>query len=139
MKALTVRQPWAHAILHLGKDVENRSWPTRYRGPLLIHAGLRVEPIQLGVALPLPTGAVLGVVELVACVRDAPSQWAMPNCWHWILRNPRALKRPIPWSGRLGLFEIPIAEDSLRFSPIACGSGVLKDGIRTTAHPPRRR
>lgn len=38
MKALSVCQPWAHAILALGKNVENRSWPTSYRGPLLIHA-----------------------------------------------------------------------------------------------------
>lgn len=43
IKALTIRQPWAHAIFHLGKDVENRSWRTRYRGPLLIHAGAHRE------------------------------------------------------------------------------------------------
>lgn len=39
-KALSIRQPWAHAICHLGKRVENRAWkhPPSYRGPLLIHA-----------------------------------------------------------------------------------------------------
>jgi hypothetical protein len=37
MRALTVRQPWAWAIFH-GKPVENRSWATKYRGDLLIHA-----------------------------------------------------------------------------------------------------
>jgi ASCH domain len=41
---LTVRQPWAWAIIHGGKDVENRSWRTKYRGPLLIHAGSAFEP-----------------------------------------------------------------------------------------------
>jgi len=41
IKALTIRQPWAFAILNLGKDVENRSWRTRHRGPLLIHAAAR--------------------------------------------------------------------------------------------------
>ncbi len=37
---LSVRQPWAFAIAHLGKDRENRSWQytTKYRGPLLIQA-----------------------------------------------------------------------------------------------------
>jgi hypothetical protein len=39
MKAITVKQPWAWAIAHGGKDVENRTWGTGYRGPLAIHAG----------------------------------------------------------------------------------------------------
>ena len=38
MRALSVRQPWAWAIIHAGKDVENRTRRTHYRGPLLIHA-----------------------------------------------------------------------------------------------------
>lgn len=40
MKALTVRQPWAWAIINGGKDVENRNRKTNYRGRLYIHAGL---------------------------------------------------------------------------------------------------
>lgn len=27
MRALTLKQPWAGAVAHLGKDIENRSWP----------------------------------------------------------------------------------------------------------------
>jgi len=40
VKALSIRQPWAFAICHLGKRIENRDWryPPSYRGPLLIHA-----------------------------------------------------------------------------------------------------
>ncbi len=38
MKALTVRQPWAWALMEGGKDIENRKWATTYRGPLAIHA-----------------------------------------------------------------------------------------------------
>lgn len=40
MKALSIRNPWAWAITHGGKRVENREWqcPPTYRGPLLIHA-----------------------------------------------------------------------------------------------------
>lgn len=38
MKALSIRQPWAWAIVNAGKRVENRTWETRYRGPILIHA-----------------------------------------------------------------------------------------------------
>src|SRR5213592_4281271 len=38
MKALTIKQPWVHAILREGKDIENRSWQRRFRGWLAIHA-----------------------------------------------------------------------------------------------------
>lgn len=37
-RILSVRQPWAFAIARGWKPIENRSWPTDYRGPLLIHA-----------------------------------------------------------------------------------------------------
>ncbi|MEH2033227.1 MAG: ASCH domain-containing protein [Nostoc sp.] len=38
MKALSVRQPWAWAIIYALKDIENRGWPINYRGDILIHA-----------------------------------------------------------------------------------------------------
>lgn len=38
MKALSLRQPWANAVLYLGKCIENRRWNTRFRGEFLIHA-----------------------------------------------------------------------------------------------------
>jgi len=41
MKAISLWQPWAWAILHAGKDVENRTWPTHHRGPLLLHVAKR--------------------------------------------------------------------------------------------------
>ena len=44
MKALTIRQPWASLIAAGVKTIETRSWSTRYRGPLAIHAGLAWAP-----------------------------------------------------------------------------------------------
>ncbi len=41
MKAITLYQPWASAIALGLKRFETRSWSTRYRGPILIHAGQR--------------------------------------------------------------------------------------------------
>ena len=38
MQVLTIKQPFASAILELGKDVENRTWSTPYRGKLIIHS-----------------------------------------------------------------------------------------------------
>lgn len=39
MKAITIRQPWASLIAAGVKTIETRSWSTKYRGPLAIHAG----------------------------------------------------------------------------------------------------
>ena len=44
-RILTVRQPWATAIIRYGKDVENRTWMTDYRGRVWIHAGLKSDDI----------------------------------------------------------------------------------------------
>jgi hypothetical protein len=113
MKALSVKQPWAWAILQGGKDVENRTWPTSYRGPLLIHAARVDSPggwgylDHLGLTLPVdpPTGGIIGVVDVVDCVHGYPSPWALEGYWHWVLANPRA--RPFRrCPGRLGLFEV---------------------------------
>jgi hypothetical protein len=111
LPALSVRQPWAWAILEAGKDIENRSWSTDYRGPLLIHAGQQEAPDgfeqleALGLVPPaeLQTGGIVGRVELVDVVRDHESPWAIEDHWHWVLRDPLPLPfRAAP--GRLGLF-----------------------------------
>lgn len=134
MKALTICQPWAWAIAHAGKRVENRTWPTRYRGPLAIHAGKSREyldaedpqawPDAYNVAWPpereFVFGAVVAVADLVACVELAkvaaldPKQAAWlaehpftegPVCW--ILKNVRALLEPVPCRGGQGLWDLP--------------------------------
>ena len=38
MKVLTIKQPWATLIMQGNKRFEFRSWQTKYRGDLLIHA-----------------------------------------------------------------------------------------------------
>lgn len=40
--AISVRQPWAFAIIHLDKDIENRDWWRAFRGPVAIHASSSV-------------------------------------------------------------------------------------------------
>lgn len=110
---LTVRQPWASAIVQGIKDIENRVWTTDYRGRLWIHAARATArresdawAEERGLAVPpepLPRGVILGHVELVDIVRDADSPWALPHHYHWILRAPRLLVRPVPWDGKLGL------------------------------------
>jgi ASCH domain len=115
MLALTVRQPWAWAIIHAGKDVENRSWPTSYRGPLAIHAATKTDPNGPGFLSSLgfdpadddlTLGAVIGIVDLAAVVQNRISPWAFDGYWHWVLHNPRPLPKPVRYRGQPGLFEV---------------------------------
>lgn len=43
MKVLTIKQPWATLIMQGYKRFEFRSWQTKYRGDLLIHAGKGID------------------------------------------------------------------------------------------------
>ncbi len=43
MKALSIKQPWAHYIASGQKTIETRTWETKYRGPLLICAGASLD------------------------------------------------------------------------------------------------
>ena len=115
-KALSIQQPWAWAILHAGKDVENRPRLTHYRGPIVVHAGKRIDNLGIhwlksnGYHVPdeLPTGALLGEVEITDCtpVEQNDSIWAFgPYCYE--LSGAKAYAEPIPYKGQLGLFNIP--------------------------------
>jgi ASCH domain len=124
VKALTLRQPWAWATIYGGKDVENRRWKTRHRGPLLIHAGVDVDPD--GSASVLKTiadpdvfarprtawearGAIIGLVFLADILTDSPSRWAIPGRYHWALEFPSPIDPPILHRGRPGLWVPPAA------------------------------
>lgn len=111
MKALSVKQPWAWAILFAGKDVENRVWRTHYRGPLVIHASAQRADAELprGVRPPAnedaPVSAILGVVDLVDVVEESSSRWFV-GPFGWVLENPRRLAKPIPCAGALKLWDV---------------------------------
>jgi hypothetical protein len=104
LKAITVHQPWAGAIVRGEKRVENRTWPIQFRGRLLIHAGASGEGE--------PKRAILGSVQVVDCVRLDPksSEWAdyepwiLPNHWHWLLADAKQFQQPVKCSGRQGLW-----------------------------------
>lgn len=123
MKALSVRQPWAWAIARGHKDVVNRRWATTYRGPLLIHASMRIDLDACGSDLlrevgwsaddPLAVmGAIVAMVSLSGVCNEAVAggasccgRWADPGAYHWRLTEPRPLRRPVLALGRLGLWE----------------------------------
>lgn len=120
MRALTVRQPWAWGLIHGPKRIENRTWNTSYRGPLLIHAGksrtaLGDDEGTLGAPAALVFGAILGLVELIDCVpfdRVRGEPFA-DGPWCWVTANPRPLAESYPYRGMLGLWAPPAGVLSL--------------------------
>ena len=124
LPALSIRQPWAWAIVTIGKDIENRSWPTRFRGRFLIHAAKgctrdeyedacdfilkAVDSKYRGIGLSVPgwkrmdRGGIIGIAELVDCVTKSDSPWFMGQ-YGFVLRNVEAVPF-IPCKGALGFF-----------------------------------
>ena len=113
MKALSVRQPYSWAIIHGGKDVENRTWHSDFRGPVLIHAGLHwhevgpealARKMRMAVPCDMPLGGIVGMVEIVDCVTRHPSRW-FEGPYGFVLRKPRALTFT-PCPGHLGFYDV---------------------------------
>jgi hypothetical protein len=115
VKTLTIKQPWASLIATGLKDVENRSWKTSYRGPLLIHAGAAYDKpgarkaaeildIHSDSLLDTPQSAIIAIVDIIDCVRNYPSPWSCPEEYQWVLANPVTLDEPIARKGKLGLW-----------------------------------
>ena len=115
MKALSLTQPMAWAIFH-GKDVENRTRRTNLRGRVYIHAsrGFNREHYRWIVendnrlvtgGVPFPEefvhGAIIGKVDIVDCVKNSTSRWAITGQHHYILANPIPYADPLPCKGTI--------------------------------------
>lgn len=125
MLCLSVRQPFAWGLVQPGqqpgsclKGIENRTWPTKYRGPLLIHAGSSRQALGRGRFL-FPTlppddclhfGKIIGLVDLVDVVplNRVAGQPHAEGPWCWIVANPVAFPRPVRIPGRLMLFPVDL-------------------------------
>lgn len=128
MKAISLWEPWASAMALGIKRNETRSWPTSYRGDLVICAAKRkIDPLSWRLVelfgIPFETfkpayGMAVCIVEVYACCRtDLLSE--LPQIeqslgdytagrWAWRTRNLRKLATPIPVAGRQGLFEVEL-------------------------------
>jgi hypothetical protein len=101
MKTLTIKNPWALLIAAGIKDIENRTWRTKFRGRIYIHAGqslacnkfgdlgglMTADQIQaIGLDAPevrklifksaFNQSMIIGEVDIVDCVLNHPSVWA---------------------------------------------------------------
>lgn len=122
--ALSIRQPWAWLIVNGYKDIENRTWPTGFRGRFLVHAGKGMTRDEYegalcaaednGVALPafrdLERGGIVGVAEIVGIVSESPSPWFFGPVG-FVLRNAETLPF-MPCKGALGFFRPQLPQGS---------------------------
>lgn len=145
MKVLSVKQPWAYLLVSGIKDIENRPRRTHFRGRILIHASAKadvkredfhtllttsqwnylsvVESLKMvGSNFIYEPSAIIGSVEIVDCVENHPSIWAVEGQYHYVTANPILFDTPITGvKGQLGLWNYEL-------EPETCGCGSL-DGI----------
>lgn len=119
-KAISIKQPWSYLICAGIKDVENRTWATKYRGRVYIHASAKpvgqyfsegvftadqlnylIQSKKIDLIEKVQLSAIIGHVDIVNCIskerngKGSDSIWAEPDCFHWILRNPVLFDKPI--------------------------------------------
>ncbi len=132
IRVLSIRQPWAWLICNGLKSVENRTWATDYRGPILVHTGLarganeaeyqRIKSrLQVHFSLDFPPtmgdfpkGGIIGFAEIIDCVTKPTNkydlQWWERDPFAFILDNVGNLPF-YPMKGKLNLFSTDYPED----------------------------
>lgn len=159
-----MRQPWAWAILHGGKSVENRSLGAirsggMTRGRIALHAAqgmTRKEYLwgahrlqEHGVRCPAPAEltrrAIIGTVTVVDIVAQSDSPWHSKSSWGLVLEDPIAIEA-VPCPGALGYFAwersgdlAPPAPWMEAFAPKSGGHDLFGDlplGFRDTPEKP---
>lgn len=137
IRGLTLRQPWAYAVASCEKRIENRGWPTTYRGWIAIHASKSAGPrdeyeaaaerVAYLARIPLDIveqgmqtrSAIVAVARLTGICSDALrpegtvepvcgcGPWAVNGQRHFILADVKCLVRALPCKGALGLWRLP--------------------------------
>ena len=73
MKAITIKQPFASLIIEGYKEYEFRTWRTKFRGDILIHAGKGVDKKAMEkykhLVSDCPSGCMLGIVKITDCIK----------------------------------------------------------------------
>lgn len=123
MKTLSIIEPYASLIRNGVKHIETRSWKTKYRGEILIHASGKNIPREYRdnadlMALVTDTlpGHILGKARLVDCI-EMTEDWIAtlsetertcglysPGRYGWVLEDIEPIE-PIKAKGKLGLWE----------------------------------
>jgi hypothetical protein len=119
MKIISIRQPWLQIILTEGKDIENRTRPTRYRGWVALHSPTNISDVEdfpkwwsRDDALRLPRRAICAVATIVDVLTESDSKWfaRTKNNYGIKLTKVTRLIKPIPFAcGVQGVKPLPSA------------------------------
>ncbi len=127
MKVLSIKEPFATLVKSKKKLIETRSWKTKYRGILYIHASksiiaksvlARKELMNLVNGLEMNYGKIICKCNLVDCVymddefinkiKDNHQEYICGEYkvgrYAWILDNIEPLDNPISTNGSLGIW-----------------------------------
>jgi len=123
MKALSIKQPWAHLIVSGRKTIELRSWNTKFRGTFLIHASLNPDRSALKFFNISERDVLRGHLIGIASLKDVKiyrtkDEFLRDNEKHLSINVPKkwpvygfilsSVKKicPLPFKGRLGFFNV---------------------------------
>lgn len=102
--ALSILQPYPHHIFHDGKDVENRSWPTSYRGWVIVHTGKKDIYVRgIDRFNGLKRGGYVGMMRITNCVKSWRSKWFF-GPYGFTVEDAFELPFFIPGPGAQGFF-----------------------------------
>lgn len=127
MKALTLKQPWATLVAEGIKKYEFRSWKIKYRGKVLIHAGIGIDKDEMkkfeNMDLEFPSKRILAEVEIEDCLElddDLNQKIINENNiaygskyrtgYAWKLKNVKKLDINKEINGKLGLWNIDLKD-----------------------------
>ena len=125
MKCLSVSQPYADLIVQGKKTIELRTWNTKFRGEFLVHAPFKIKKDackRLGIdETKIRTGVIIGKAEIYDVkvynsVSELKSDYKkhfateefLRHKYGFLLKKPKELRRPIPYKGSLGFFNVSL-------------------------------
>lgn len=134
MRVLSLTEPYATLIKQGCKTIETRSWATKYRGKLYLHASSTRIPKEFRQNRPLMKlvnldelnfGRIICSCDLLDCIKMTDEFIAKVKqnqieylCgiyardrYAWILGNIQVLKHPIAAKGHLGLWSLKLTEN----------------------------
>lgn len=128
MKVITIKQPWASLIAEGYKEYEFRTWKTKYRGDILIHAGKGIDSKAMKIYenynLSYPRGCIIAVAKITDCLvlndelknnlknNEVYSNIIKSNKSYYAFKLENVNKiKPIPINGKLSLWDYEYKND----------------------------
>lgn len=135
MKVLTLKQPWATLVAEGIKKYEFRSWKTKYRGKILIHAGAGIDKEAMkqyeNMDLKFPSRKIVAIAEIIDCLElneqlnkniiaenNIAYGTKVRTGYAWKLENIKKINYNHEVNGQLGLWNIDLDEEKMMKSII---------------------